>query len=262
MIHPSARIHPTAVIEENVTLGANVIVGAFSFIGAEAVIGDGTHIHSHVVIKGPTTIGKYNEIFQFASVGEACQDLKYAGEPTKLIIGDHNTIREHVTLHRGTVQDKGETRIGSHNLFMINAHVAHDCEVEDHCIFANNATLAGHVKVGSHAIIGGMSAVHQFCTIGAHVMLGGGSIVVQDVPPFVMAQGNHCTPFGVNVEGLRRRGFDKSVIKAIREAYKILYRNEMVLSDAQLQIEAMAKEFPQLNVLVEFFAKSTRGIIR
>lgn len=262
MIDPSAQIHPTAVIEEGATLAANVKVGPFSYIGANVEIGAGTEVYSHVVIKGPTKIGCDNKIFQFASVGEACQDLKYANEPTVLEIGDRNTIRESVTIHRGTVQDKGITKIGSDNLFMVNAHVAHDCVVGNHCIFANNATLAGHVKVHNHAIIGGMSAIHQFCTIGSHVMLGGGSIVVQDVPPYIMAQGNHCAPFGINVEGLKRRGFDKPAIKAIRNVYKVLYRNNLTLEQAKVEIAELAKDEPALKLFVDFFAHSTRGIIR
>lgn len=262
MIHPSAQIHPSAVIEEGVSLAANVKIGAFCFIGSKVSIGEGTVVHSHVVIKGETEIGRDNRIFQFASIGEDCQDLKYAGEPTRLVIGDRNLIRESVTMHRGTVQDKGVTIVGSDNLFMINAHVAHDCIIGNHCVFANNATLAGHVRVGDYAVIGGMAAIHQFCTIGSHVMLGGGSIVVQDVPPYVMAQGNHCAPFGINVEGLKRRGFDKEAIKSIRAVYKLLYRGGITLEQAKLQVAEMAKDAPALALFVEFFTRSVRGIIR
>lgn len=262
MIDATAQIHPSAVVEHGAILAANVSIGPFCYIGADVEIGEGTQVYSHVVIKGPTKIGRDNTIFQFASVGEACQDLKYANEPTQLVIGDRNTIRESVTIHRGTVQDNGITKIGSDNLFMVNSHVAHDCVVGNHCIFANNATLAGHVTVNDHAIVGGMSAIHQFCTIGSHVMLGGGSIVVQDVPPYVMAQGNHCAPFGVNVEGLKRRGFDKNAIKAIRQVYKLLYRNNLTLEQAKAEIATLAKDEPALLLFVEFFAKSRRGIIR
>ena len=262
MIHPSAQIHPTAIVAKRVALAANVKVGPFCYIGDDVDIGEGTEVYSHVVIKGPTKIGCDNKIFQFASVGEACQDLKYANEPTLLEIGDRNTIRESVTIHRGTIQDKGITKIGSDNLFMINAHVAHDCVIDDHCIFANNATLAGHVKVHDHAIIGGMSGIHQFCTIGSHVMLGGGSIVVQDVPPYVMAQGNHCAPFGINVEGLKRRNFDRAAINAIRNVYKVLYRNNLTFEQAKAEIALLAQNEPALNLFVDFFAHSTRGIIR
>ncbi|MDD1783752.1 acyl-ACP--UDP-N-acetylglucosamine O-acyltransferase [Enterovibrio sp. ZSDZ35] len=262
MIHESAQVHPTAVVEDGVVLGANVKVGAFSFIGKGVEIGDGTEVKTHVVIKGPTKIGRDNKIFQFASIGEECQDLKYADEPTTLIIGDRNTIRESVTMHRGTVQDQGITKVGNDNLFMVNAHVAHDCVIGDRCIFANNATLAGHVKVGNQAIVGGMTAIHQFCVIGSHSMLGGGSIVVQDVPPYVMAQGNHCAPFGINVEGLKRRGFEKSAIKAIRAVYKELYRSGKTLEEAKKTIAESAKDEPALDLFVEFFENSTRGIIR
>lgn len=262
MVHPSAQIHPTAIIEDGVILGANVKIGAFSYIGADVEIGDGTEVNTHVVIKGPTQIGRDNKIFQFASIGEACQDLKYAGEPTRLEIGDRNTIRESVTMHRGTIQDRGVTVVGSDNLFMVNVHIAHDCLIGNRCILANNVTLAGHVTIGDYAIIGGMAAIHQFCIIGSYCMLGGGSIVVQDVPPYVMAQGNHCAPFGINVEGLKRRGFEKSAIKAIRAVYKALYRSGQTLEDAKKQISVMAKDEPELQRFVDFFANSTRGIIR
>jgi UDP-N-acetylglucosamine acyltransferase len=177
MIHHSAQIHPSAVIEEGAVIGANVKIGPFCYIDGKVDIGDGTELMSHVVVKGPTKIGQNNRIFQFASIGEECQDLKYKGEDTQLIIGDRNTIRESVTIHRGTVQDGGITEVGSDNLFMINTHVAHDCRIGHRCIFANNATLAGHVTVADHAIIGGMSAIHQFCHIGEHVMLGGGLLL-------------------------------------------------------------------------------------
>ena len=213
-------------------------------------------------MRGPTKIGKKNRIFQFASIGEDCQDLKYRGEKTKLVIGDRNIVRESVTMHRGTVQDKGATCIGDDNLFMINSHVAHDCIIGDHCILANNVTLAGHVTVGDQAIIGGMSAVHQFCHIGDHCILGGGSIAVQDVPPFFIAQGNHCVPFGVNTEGLRRRGFGKMEISAIRRAYKLLYRNGLTFDQAKTEIAKESDKFPSLTLLLGFFDRSERGIIR
>ncbi len=261
-IDPTARVHPSAIIEAGVYIGADVEVGPFSFIGTGVTIGAGTKVMSHVVIKGPTRIGKENTIYQFASIGEACQDLKYAGEPTSLEIGDRNTIRESVTMHRGTVQDVGITKVGNDNLFMVNVHVAHDCTIGDHCVFANNATLAGHVNIGDYAIIGGMAAIHQFCTIGSHCMLGGGSIVVQDVPPYVMAQGNHCHPFGINVEGLKRRGFEKSAIMAIRQVYKEIYRTGKTLEEAKETVQEMAKNEASLALFVAFFDRSKRGIIR
>lgn len=262
MIDATAKIHPTAIVEEGAVIGANVNIGPFCFVDSKVEIGEGTELLSHVVVKGPTIIGKDNRIFQFASVGEECQDLKYAGEDTRLEIGDRNTIRESVTIHRGTVQDTGITKIGSDNLLMINAHIAHDCIVGDKCIFANNATLAGHVKIGDQAIIGGMSAIHQFCHIGDHAMLGGGSIVVQDVPPYVMAQGNHCAPFGINIEGLKRRGFEKKEIHAIRRAYKALYRNGNTVEEAKLEIAKEADEFAGVKLFLTFLQKSERGIIR
>ncbi|OOF10870.1 acyl-[acyl-carrier-protein]--UDP-N-acetylglucosamine O-acyltransferase [Salinivibrio sp. PR5] len=262
MIHETAYIHPTAVVEDGVTLGENVKIGAFSYIGEGVEIGAGTEVMTHVVIKGPTRIGQDNRIYQFASIGEACQDLKYAGEPTTLEIGDRNTIRESVTMHRGTVQDKGETKVGNDNLFMINAHVAHDCVIGNHCIFANNATLAGHVHIDDYVIVGGMSAIHQFCVVGSHAMLGGGSIVVQDVPPYVMAQGNHCAPFGINVEGLKRRGFEKASIRAIRAVYKNMYRSGKTLDEVKQALASQVEDDPALALFVDFFERSTRGIIR
>lgn len=262
MIHETAQIHPSAIVEDGAVIGANVKIGPFCYVDSKVEIGDETELLSHVVVKGPTKIGKQNRIFQFASIGEECQDLKYKGEDTQLIIGDRNTIRESVTMHRGTIQDRGVTSVGSDNLFMINAHVAHDCVIGDRCIFANNATLAGHVTVGTQAIIGGMAAIHQFCHIGDHCMLGGGSIVVQDVPPYFMAQGNHCAPFGVNIEGLKRRGFEKAEIHAIRRAYKSLYRNGLTLEQAKEEIAKEAGEFKALELLLEFLNQSQRGIIR
>ncbi len=261
-IDPTATIHPTAIVEEGAVIGANVNIGPFCIVDSKVEIGDGTELLSHVIVKGPTKIGKENRIFQFASIGEECQDLKYAGEDTRLEIGDRNTIRESVTIHRGTVQDQGITKVGSDNLLMINVHIAHDCVVADRCIFANNAALAGHVTVGNQAIIGGMSAIHQFCHIGDHAMLGGGSIVVQDIPPYVMAQGNHCAPFGINIEGLKRRGFEKKEIHAIRRAYKALYRSGNTLEEAKAEIAKEAQQFASLKLFLEFLEKSTRGIIR
>lgn len=262
MIHETAQIHPSAVIDDGVTIGANVKIGPFTYIGSDVEIGEGTEIYSHVVVKGPTIIGKENKIYQFASIGEACQDLKYKGEPTKLIIGDRNIIRESVSMHRGTTQDEGVTRVGSDNLFMINVHVAHDCVIGNRCILANNATLAGHVTVRDFAIIGGMSAVHQFCQIGQHSMVGGASGVAQDVPPFVIAQGNHAKPYGVNFEGLKRRGFEKKEIHAIRRAYKSLYRNKNTIEEAKLEMVEDAAQFESVQAMIEFIDASKRGIVR
>lgn len=201
-------------------------------------IGAGTVLKSHVVVNGITKIGCDNQIYQFASIGEVNRDLKYAGEPTRVEVGDRNRIRESVTIHRGTAQGTGLTKVGNDNLLMVNTHIGHDCVVGNFCVLANNATLGGHVEIDDHAIIGGMTAIHQFCVIGAHVMVGGCSGVAQDVPPFVIAQGNHATPFGVNAIGLKRRGFDKDEMQAIRNAYKILYRSEKTLDEAKAEIEA------------------------
>ena len=262
VIDKSAFIHPTAIVETGAIIGANVHIGPFCIVGPNVEIGEGTVLKSHVVVNGHTTIGSNNEIYQFASIGEVNQDLKYAGESTRLEIGDRNRIRESVTIHRGTVQGGGLTKVGSDNLFMVNAHIAHDCTVGDRCILANNATLAGHVSVDDFAIIGGMTAVHQFCIIGAHVMVGGCSGVAQDVPPYVIAQGNHATPFGVNIEGLKRRGFSREAITAIRNAYKLLYRSGKTLEEAKPDIAELADKFPEVNAFMEFFDRSTRGLIR
>lgn len=262
MIDETALIHPSAIVEEGAEIGAGVRIGPFCYVGSQVEIGAGTVLKSHIVVNGITTIGRDNQIYQFASIGEANQDLKYAGEPTRLKVGDRNRIRESVTIHRGTVQGTGLTKVGNDNLLMVNVHVAHDCVVGNSCVLANNATLAGHVEIDDHAIIGGMTAIHQFCIIGAHVMVGGCSGVAQDVPPFVIAQGNHATPFGVNAVGLKRRDFDKDEITAIRNAYKILYRSEKTLDEAKTEIEALAKDQPVVQQYLDFFSRSTRGIIR
>lgn len=262
MIDATAVIHPSSIIEEGAVIGARVHIGPFCYIGANVEIGEGTVLKSHVVVNGHTRIGKDNIITQFASIGEVNQDLKYAGEPTRVEIGDRNSIRESVTIHRGTVQGGGVTRIGSDNLLMVNAHIAHDCIIGNRCIFANNATLGGHVTVDDFAIIGGMTAVHQFCIIGAHVMVGGCSGVAQDVPPYVIAQGNHATPYGINIEGLKRRGFSKEGLHAIRNAYKLLYRSGRMLDEVKPEIEALAQEHAEVQPFYDFFARSTRGLIR
>ncbi|MBU2672531.1 acyl-ACP--UDP-N-acetylglucosamine O-acyltransferase [Hafnia paralvei] len=262
MIDPTAFIHPSAIIEDGAVIGAGVHIGPFCYIGSQVEIGEGTVLKSHVVVNGITKIGRDNEIYQFASIGEVNQDLKYAGEPTRVEIGDRNRIRESVTIHRGTAQGGNLTKVGSDNLLMINAHIAHDCVIGNRCIFANNATLGGHVTVDDFAIIGGMTAVHQFCVIGAHVMVGGCSGVAQDVPPYVIAQGNHATPFGLNIEGLKRRGFDKESLHAIRNAYKILYRSGKTLEEAKPEIAELAQQHAAVQLFVDFFERSTRGIIR
>ncbi|WP_174868786.1 acyl-ACP--UDP-N-acetylglucosamine O-acyltransferase [Pectobacterium polaris] len=262
MIDQTAFIHPSSIVEDGAIIGAGVHIGPFCYIGSQVEIGAGTVLKSHVVVNGVTKIGRDNEIYQFTSIGEVNQDLKYAGEPTRVEIGDRNRIRESVTIHRGTAQGGGLTKVGSDNLLMINTHIAHDCVVGSRCILANNATLGGHVSVDDFAIIGGMTAVHQFCIIGAHVMVGGCSGVAQDVPPYVIAQGNHATPFGLNIEGLKRRGFEKDTLHAIRNAYKLLYRSGRTLDEVKPEIEALAAEHSAVQAFTDFFARSTRGIIR
>lgn len=262
MIDQSAFIHPSAIVEEGAIIHADVHVGPFCFIGPQVEIGAHTVLKSHVVVNGITRIGEGNQIYAFASLGEVNQDLKYAGEPTRVEIGRRNRIRESVTIHRGTVQGGEVTRVGNDNLLMVNAHVAHDCVVGDHCIMANNVTLGGHVAVDDYAIIGGMTAVHQFCIIGSHVMVGGCSGVAQDVPPFVIAQGNHATPFGLNIEGLKRRGFDRAALHAIRAVYKIIYRSGKTLDEVKPELETLAKGYPVANTFLEFLTRSQRGIVR
>ncbi|QKJ85926.1 Acyl-[acyl-carrier-protein]--UDP-N-acetylglucosamine O-acyltransferase [Paramixta manurensis] len=262
MIDETAVVHSSSIVEEGAIIGARVHIGPFCFIGANVEIGEGTVLKSHVVVNGHTRIGKDNVIWQFASIGEVNQDLKYAGEPTRVEIGDRNRIRESVTIHRGTTQGGDVTVVGNDNLLMVNAHIAHDCHVGDRCILANNATLGGHVTVDDFAIIGGMTAVHQFCTVGAHVMIGGCSGVVQDVPPYVIAQGNHATPFGINIEGLKRRGFSKEGLHAIRNAYKLLYRSGKTLDEVKPEIAELARAQPEVQPFYDFFARSTRGLIR
>lgn len=255
-------IHSTALIDPSAKISAGVEIGPYSIIGANVEIGEGTVIGPHVVVKGITTIGKNNKIFQFASVGEDCQDKKYAGEPTRLVIGDNNVIRESCTIHRGTVQDKAVTIIGNNNLFMVNVHIAHDVVVGDNCIIANNTNVAGHVNIADWAILGGASQVHQFCNIGTHAMCGGGSVIIKDVPAYVITQGYPATPFGVNSEGLKRRGFSKESISAIRNAYKTLYRQGLSLNDAVAELEKQAIEHTELLPLINGIKSSERGIIR
>lgn len=255
-------IHPQAIVDPSARLAEDVEVGPWTLIGPDVEIGAGTRIASHVVIKGPTRIGEGNQIFQFATIGEDCQDKKYAGEPTRLEIGDHNVFREGCTVHRGTVQDEGITRIGSHNLLMAYAHVAHDCVMGDNIILANNAALAGHVHVGDHAILGGFTAVHQFCRIGAHVMCGAGTVVLKDIPAYVMATGNSARPHGINLEGLRRRGFDAEALSALRRAYKSIYRKGLTVDQALQELRLLAQEQPAVELLIESLETSTRGIVR
>lgn len=258
----AGRVHPTAVIDPRADIGADVEIGPYSVIGPGVRIGDGTQISSHVVIAENTTIGARNRIYQFSSIGAAPQDKKYDGEPTRLEIGDDNTIREFCTLNRGTSQDAGVTRIGHHNWIMAYVHVAHDCQVGNHTIFANNAQLAGHVHVGDYAILGGFTVVHQFCRIGAHSITAMGTILLQDLPPFVTASGNSASPHGINSEGLKRRGFSADAIAAIKRAYKTLYKSGLSFEEARLRIKEQQTSHPELHALADFLATPGRGVIR
>ena len=256
------NIHSTAIVDAKAELADDVIVGAFSTIGPNVKIDSGTTIASHVVINGHTTIGKHNQIFQFSSLGEAPQDKKYQGEPTQLQIGDHNTIREFCTFNRGTVQDKGITKIGNQNWIMAYVHIAHDCFVHNNTILANNSSLAGHVDMDDYAILGGFTLVHQFCKIGQHVITAVGSVVFKDIPPYVTASGYDANPHGINAEGLKRRGFSTESITNIKRAYKTLYRQSLTLDEAKVALTQQSLTTPELSLLVEFLNQSTRGIIR
>jgi len=259
-------IHPTAIIEAGAQIDSSVTIGPYAVIGAHVRISAHTTVGSHTVIEGQTTIGEANRIGHFASVGGAPQDMKYAGEPTRLEIGDRNVIREFTTIHTGTSQDQGVTKIGNDNWIMAYVHIAHDCDVGNNVVFSSNAQIAGHVTVGDWAILGGMSGVHQFVRIGAHAFLGGASALVQDLPPFVIAAGEKATPHGINVEGLRRRGFAPGEISALRSGYRTLYKSGLSLDEAKVQIsadiDALDEGKQQLSAFLAFIDTAKRGIIR
>jgi len=255
-------INPTAIVHPEAKLAPDVSVGPFSIIGPKVEIGVGTSVDSNVLIDGRTRIGKNNRIFPFASIGAAPQDKKYAGEDTAVEIGDGNTIREYVTINRGTAQDAGATRIGNDNWIMAYVHFAHDCQIGSHTIFANYCGLAGHVHVEDWAILGGMTLVHQFVRVGAHSFTGMGTYLPQDLPPYVTAAGNMAKPYGINSEGLRRRGFDQDTMAMLKRAYRVLYRSGLGLEEARRELEAMAEKCSAVRPMVEFLARSTRGIIR
>lgn len=256
MIHPSAVIDPRAELDEGVS------VGPFAVIGPDVQIGGGTWVGPHAVIQGPARIGKDNKIFQFASLGEVPQDMKYRGEVTRMEIGDRTVVREFATVHRGTAQDEGVTRVGDDVLLMAYTHVAHDCQVGSHVILANAASLGGHVKVHAWAILGGFTIVHQFCQIGSHAFCAMGSVVSKDVPPYVTVGGHPARPHGINREGLRRRGFSTDAIQAIRRGYKLLYKSGLGLEDAEAALGDLAREYPEVDVLAEFVSGRARSIIR
>lgn len=255
-------IDSRAIVSPSAELAADVSVGAFSVIGADVVIGPGTIIGPHAVVNGPTRIGAGNRIFQFASIGDAPQDQKYNGEPTRLEIGDRNVFREFCTMNRGTTRDQGVTRIGNDNLFMSYSHVAHDCSIGDHVVMANCATLGGHVQLGDWVIMGGFSGVHQFCKVGAHVFIANNTAVTRDIPPYVMAVGQPAEPHSVNAEGLKRRGFTPEHIRNIKNAYRILYRSDLSLNVALERLQALAAEQAELRSFVEFIGASTRSLVR
>lgn len=258
----SSLIHPTAVIHPSAQLAEGVEVGAYAIIGADVTIGRNTRIASHVVVEGPTRIGAENHIYPFASVGAAPQDKKFKGEPTELIIGDRNVIRECCTLNRGTVQDKGKTVIGNDNWIMAYVHIAHDCIVGNNTIFANSATLAGHVEIRDWVILGGFTLVHQFCTLGEHAFTGMGSAISKDVPPYAMVSGAPAEPHSINLEGLKRRGFSKEAMHRIKEAHRILYRQNLTVQEALDKIAADYGEYAEIRLLVDFCQHSQRGLIR
>ena len=256
-----SQIHPTAIIDPSAVLADDVEVGPYSIIGPEVEIGAGTWIGPHVVITKLTKIGTGNKIYQFASVGEDCQDKKYAGEPTRLVIGNNNVIREGCAIHRGTVQDQGVTIIGDNNLLMTCVHIAHDCVIGNHTIIASDAAIAGHVKIDDFAIVGGASAVHQFCHIGAHAMCGGATYLAKDVPAYLMVNGNPDESHGLNLEGLKRRGFSDEVLRELRQAYKTVYRKGLRLQDALTELEQQTAS-PELQLFIDSIKNSTRGIVR
>ena len=255
-------IHPAAIVDSAARIGANVEIGPYSIIGPDVEIGDDTEIGPHVVIKGHTRIGRENRIFQFCSLGEMPQDKKYAGEPTRLEIGDRNTIREFCTFNLGTVQGGGVTSIGDDNWIMAYVHIAHDCRVANKTIFANGASLAGHVTVDDLVIFGGFTGVHQFCRIGAHVITAASSLVLQDVPPYLMVAGNTAQPYGIHVEGLKRRGFTSEAITELKRAYRTLYKSGLLLEEAKAKLAEQAKTQPDVQLMVDFLEASKRGIIR
>ena len=255
-------IHPSAIVDPGARLHESVEVGPWTLIGPDVEIGAGTVIESHVVIKGPTRIGSRNHIYQFSTVGESTPDLKYRNEPTELHIGDDNVIRENVTIHRGTVQDRSLTEIGDRNLLMAYVHIGHDSRLGNDTILVNNTALAGHVEVGDWAILSGYTLVHQFCKIGAHSFSGMGTSIGKDVPAYITVAGSPAEAKTINVEGLRRRGFDSAEIAALRRAFKILYRQGLTLDAAVERLQAMTTETPSLQPLIDSLMQSQRGIVR
>jgi UDP-N-acetylglucosamine acyltransferase len=258
----SGNIHPTALVHRGARLAADVEIGAYSIVGEHVQAGEGSWIGAHVVLDGHVRIGRRNKIFHFASIGAPPQDKKYAGEPTAVEIGDDNTIREYVTINRGTALDAGVTRLGNENWVMAYVHFAHDCQIGNHTIFANACQLAGHVTVGDWAIFGATTLVHQFVHIGAHAFTGMGTYLPQDLPPFVTAAGNMAKPYGINSEGLKRRGFSADSIQGLKRAYRTLYRSGLPLEEAKRELEAQVAACPPVRAMLDFLSQSKRGIIR
>jgi UDP-N-acetylglucosamine acyltransferase len=256
-----AQIHPTAIVDAQAEIGAGTVIGPYSIVGAGVVLGADCWVQNHVTLAGPMVAGSRNKFYAYCSIGQQTQDLKYQSEPTYLEVGDENTFREFVTVNRSTTAE-GKTRIGSRGNFLAYSHIGHDCAVGDDVIFSNNGTLAGHVSVGDHAIMGGLTAVHQFCRLGRFAITGGCSKIVQDVPPFMIADGNPAEVRGVNVVGLERNGFSAETIKTIKEAFRVIYRSKYNTRQA---LEAIQKELPaspEIGQIVEFIQASERGIIR
>jgi len=258
-------IHPTAIVDDSAVVADGVEIGPYSIIGADVTIGTGTRIESHVVIKGPTTIGENNHFFQFASIGEVPQDLKYKGEPTRLEIGDHNIFRESCTVNRGTVGGGGVTRVGNHNLIMAYVHIAHDCIIHNHVVLVNNASLAGHVTIHDHVILGGFTLVSQFLTIGSYVFSTMGSAINKNIPPYLLVSGNLARPVNLNVVGLRRNGFGREPLQAMKRVYKLLFHGHNPLDEVVDEISGMVEEHGELHPFLEFIElhrDSKAGIIR
>lgn len=255
-------IDPRAIIDPSAKLADDVVVGPWSIIGPDVEIGEGSVLGPNVIIKGPTRIGKHNRVYQFSSLGEDTPDRKYKGEPTRLVIGDHNIIREGVTMHRGTIQDRDETTVGDHNLIMAYAHIGHDSVVGNHCILVNNVALAGHVHIGDWAILSGYTLVHQFCHIGAHSFAGMGTAIGKDVPAYVTVSGNPAEARSMNFEGLRRRGFSAESIQALRRAYKTVYRQGLTIEEALAELAEPSLQFPEVAVFRDSIQASNRGITR
>ena len=255
-------IDPRSIVAPDAEIGEGVVIGAYSVIGAGVKIGDGSWVGPHAVINGPTTLGRQNKVFQFASVGDAPQDKKYAGEPTRLEVGDRNVFREFCSINRGTVGGRSVTRIGDDCLFMAYSHVGHDCIVGNRCVLSNCTALAGHVELGDWVIMSGYSAIHQFCKIGAHAFLANNAAVTRDVPPYLLVAGSPAEPKGINSEGLKRRGFDATQITNIKNAYRLLYRSGLKLAEATTQLNGLAATQPELKPFVDFLSSSERSIIR